>query len=60
MVGVVADGCWGGFVAVGGLSLVAGGAGWVDEGMKEMESVPEKRTMLTARATGRMAVPGRG
>ena len=31
-----------------------------DEGMKEMDSVPEKRTTLTARVTGKMAVPGRG
>lgn len=68
MVGVVDDGCcccwevcWGGFVAVvvfGGGVLVVGCV--VDEGMNEMESVPEKRTTLTARATGKMAVPGRG
>ena len=33
---------------------------WGWEGRKEMESVPEKRTTLTARATGRTAVKGLG
>ena len=45
-------------VVLGGAVVVVGCV--VDEGMKEMESVPEKRTTLTARATGKMAVPGRG
>lgn len=35
-------------------------AGEEEDGMKDMESVPEKRTTLTARATGRMAVRGLG
>lgn len=31
-----------------------------EEGINDMESVPEKRTTLTARATGRIAVRGLG
>lgn len=39
---------------------LAEGAGCEAEGRNEMDSVPEKRTMETASATGRIAVRGFG
>lgn len=48
--------CWGSDDVV----ALAGGAGCEDEGRKDIDSVPEKRTTDTARATGRTAVRGLG
>jgi len=53
VVGVVLGGC-----CCGVSDGVVLGVGWL--GMKEMDNVPEKRTTLTDRATGRMAVSGFG
>lgn len=36
------------------------GVGWETEGRKEIDSVPEKRTIETAKATGSTAVTGLG
>ena len=46
------------FVEGEGVVAVVGGG--VDEGMKDIARVPEKRTMVTARATGRTAEKGLG
>ena len=36
------------------------GDGWVADGRKEIDNVPEKRTTETTRATGKTAVRGLG
>ena len=61
---------WGGWTGVvecgaapfagGGGEEPGGGCVWGCEGRKDIDSVPEKRTTLTARATGSTAVKGLG
>ncbi len=55
--GVVEGGCCGGDAEVAELAELAG---FVDDGRKEIERVPENRTIDTASATGRIAVSGLG
>lgn len=40
--------------------VVVGGTGWGEEGRKDIERVPEKRTTDTESAMGRTAVRGFG
>lgn len=40
--------------------MVVEGVGWGEEGRKEIERVPENRTIETASAIGRTAVRGLG